>query len=59
MRVSTWKFFPGLIETLEKEIQHTDPEKAYKGGIITFPPAIDATTGQVIQIFGHPLRIFW
>ncbi|MBN2003280.1 MAG: PAS domain S-box protein [Anaerolineae bacterium] len=51
MHISYWTFFPGLVEAWEKGLETPDSTT----GIVTFPPAIDATSGQAIQIFGHPL----
>lgn len=54
MRVSYWTYFPGLIDAWE---QWLAPETAADrpSDVVTFWPAIDAASGQTIQIFGHPL----
>lgn len=55
MQVSYWTYFPGLIEAWERWLEHPEAAAERPSDIVTFWPAIDATSGQTIQIFGHPL----
>jgi PAS domain S-box-containing protein len=55
MNVSYWVWFPGLVEAWEKWLENPDSTQERATDVVTFRPSIDATSGQIIQIFGHPL----
>ena len=55
MDVSYWTWFPGLIEAWGKWLEDPGSHEQRPSDIVTFLPAIDATSGESIQIFGHPL----
>lgn len=55
MEVSYWSFFPGLIEAWEAWLADPGGSEKTVSEVTTFPPAIDAASGSVIQMFGHPL----
>lgn len=54
MEVPYWTWFPGLLETWNAQITDAGAGRVDEE-IVTFDPAIDATSGEMIQIYGHPL----